>query len=95
MVSHKIGGYEKENDVIFKDRFGKFLKKLRAGQIQGKDNNLETAKNQAQGFWGELFEQAGSAISSGDIRSAMKTRNGLVVIAATGVAAYKAVKKKA
>ena len=46
LVSHKIGGYDKENDVLFKDRFGKFLKKLRAGKIQGKDNNLDTAKNQ-------------------------------------------------
>ena len=95
LVSHKIGGYDKEDDVLFKERFGKFLKKLRAGQIQGKDNSLETAKNQAQGFWGEMFEHVGSAVSSGDIRSALKTGSSLVVMAAAGVAAYKAVKKKA
>jgi hypothetical protein len=53
---HNIGEYENEDDVLFKDRFGKFLKKLRAGQIQGKDNNLETAKGQAQGWLAETAQ---------------------------------------
>ena len=48
--------YEKPDDVLFKDRFGRFLKKLRAGKIQGKDNNLETAKNQAQGKLAETWD---------------------------------------
>ena len=52
LVSHKIGGYEKEDDVLFKDRFAKFLKKLRSGQIQGKDNSLETAKDDSRKLGG-------------------------------------------
>ena len=48
--------YEKPDNVLFKDRFGRFLKKLRAGKIQGKDNNLETAKGQAQGLVSEWWE---------------------------------------
>lgn len=96
LVSHKIGGYDKENDVLFKDRFGKFLKKLRAGQIQGKDNNLGTAKNQAQGAFGEYVENLSNSVASGDIMGAgLKSGfNPLVMGAAMGVAAYKDVKKK-
>ena len=93
LVSHKIGGYDKEDEVLFKDKFGKFLKKLRAGQIQGKDNSLETAKNQAQGFFSEKFEKLGETVSSGDLSSALKTGNTWVVMATAGVAAYKNVKK--
>ena len=54
LVSHKIGGYENENDVLFKDKFVKFLKKLRSGQIQGKDNNLETATKKKGIDWGTV-----------------------------------------
>lgn len=48
--------YEKPDDVLFKDRFARFLKKLRAGKIQGKDNNLDTAKGQSQGWLSEKWD---------------------------------------
>ena len=61
--------YEKPDDVLFKDRFGRLLKKLRAGKIQGKDNNLETAKGQAQGWlaekWDDLSDSTKSAAKWG------------------------------
>lgn len=59
LADHSIGGYDNENDVLFKDRFGRFLKKLRAGQIQGKNNNLDTAKGQAQGYLAEKWDDMG------------------------------------
>lgn len=86
--------YEKPNDVLFKDRFGKFLKKLRAGKIQGKDNNLETAKGQAQGMVSEWWESGADAVASGDIMGATRQFGGLGMVAATGVLAVKTVKKK-
>ncbi len=52
--------YEKPDEVLFKDRFGRFLKKLRAGKIQGKDNNLETAKGQSQGWLSEKWDDLSS-----------------------------------
>ena len=58
---HNIGGYENENDVLFKDRFGKFLEKLRAGKIQGSDNNINTAVGQAQGWIEETAEWVSDA----------------------------------
>ena len=86
--------YEKPDDVLFKDRFGRFLKKLRAGKIQGKDNNLETAKGQAQGLVSEWWEDGSDAVSSGNIMGAARQFGAIGMIAATGVLAVKAVKNK-
>ena len=83
--------YEKPDDVLFKDRFGRFLKKLRAGKIQGKDNNLETAKGQAQGLVSEWWEDGADAVSSGNIMGAARQFGTIGMIAATGVLAVKAV----
>ena len=94
LVSHKIGGYDNEDEVLFKDRFAKFLKKLRSGQIQGKDNNLETAKGQAQGKMGEWWENTKNAVASGDVFGAAAQGGTLAMTAAAGVAAFNFAKGK-
>ena len=83
LVSHKIGGYDKEDDVLFKDKFGKFLKKLRSGQIQGKDNSLETAKDDS---W-KLGGTAKAALSGAAIGGALLGPVGAAVGAAVGAIA--------
>lgn len=65
LVKHSFGGYENEDDVLFKDRFVKFIKKVRSGQIQGKDNNLATALDDKKRM-GDMTKGAliGAAIGS-------------------------------
>ena len=53
LVKHSFGEYENEDNVLFKDRFVKFIKKLREGKVQGKDNTLDAAMKQPDGWFAE------------------------------------------
>ena len=64
LVAHKVSGGIDTSEYIYRDRFAKFLEKLRAGQVQGKDNNAENALKQTDGFWEEAGEVAVRAVKA-------------------------------
>ena len=47
------------NDIVYGDRFVKFLEKFRAGEIDHKQNNMKTVDDMEQPLWKKILKTAG------------------------------------